>query len=98
LLPDGSAMQKRHLVVGAVMVLASVVSFHVVQTTQAPAAIEVVEAGRPASVMSATAPLPVTSASDDLGDVVTSVSDITTMFAIGAALLGLAAGVRRHTC
>ena len=91
-------MRKRHVVVGVVMLLASAVSYGLVQMTEASAAFEVVASATPMmNLASAPAPLVTPSPAAGFGGVLGSISDTTMMFAIGAALIGIAAGVRRHS-
>lgn len=84
---------------GAVMVLASVVSYGFVRMTAASPAMDVdPSSGTPIGVGAAVLPLVVPASSIEMHDLLTSVSDTTMMFAAGVALLSLAAGVRRHSC
>jgi hypothetical protein len=46
----------------------------------------------------AASPLILPSASFEFIEMLSAVSDATMLFATGVALIGLAAGVRRHTC
>jgi hypothetical protein len=92
-------MQRRHVVIGLVMAVASAVSFQLVYTEASPST-KLVSVTAPAMKMAVPAPtvaLSGTHASDPLLDVFVSISDTTMMFATGVALLGIAAGVRRHT-
>jgi hypothetical protein len=92
-------MQRRHVVIGLVMAVASAVSFQLVYTEASPST-ELVSVTAPAmkmAVPAATVALPHANAIDPFMDVLISISDTTMMFATGVALLGLAAGVRRHT-
>lgn len=92
-------MQKRHLVVGAVMLLASVVSYGFVRMTAASPAMDAdPPSGASIGIGAATPPLVVPVSSVDSHDLLTSLSDTTMMFAAGVALFSLAAGVRRHSC
>jgi hypothetical protein len=87
-------MQKRPLVVGAVM-LASALSYGVVQMTEASPAVGVTSSSE---MTSATTPVLQVAPSSDVATLFGSLSDTTTLLAAGVTLLGIAAGVRRHTC
>jgi hypothetical protein len=94
-------MQKRYVVVGAVMLVASAVSYGLVQMTEAsPATVEMVAtAGSSIGIAAAAAPLvlPVTPAVEFATES-HSATDAAMLLATGATLIGIAAGVRRHTC
>jgi hypothetical protein len=97
-------MQKRHLVVGLVLFVATVVPHALAQSSVALAADE----SASASVAVDATPtswwrVPSISGSQvvaitDEFAAVASVSDTALMLGAGIALFGLAAGVRRHTC
>ena len=91
-------MQKRQLAIGIAMCVTSLGSYGIASAgtpagsrTPVHAAIEVDES---APVVAAGSPAP---ASDVLHEPLVWVSDTAMMFATGVALIGVAAGVRRHT-
>lgn len=82
-------MRKRHLVVGLVMFMASVVS----HSSYQPVFMTVVTAAdESANVETTAAVTPVS----EVTDTVPFMADTALMFASGVVLFGLAAGVRRH--
>lgn len=89
--------------VGVVMFLASVVPYGLAEMAGANPAAEAVgvtaavDAASP-SVNVASAPSVFSAGTVELDEMLGSFSDPTMMLASGVALLGLAAGVRRHTC
>jgi hypothetical protein len=98
LLPVAGDMQKRHVVVGAVMLLSAVVSYGLVRMRAASPALELVESSSsPSMAVAAASPLLVQSSTVEFAETLASLSDTTMMLAAGVALLGLAAGVRRHS-
>ena len=92
-------MRKRHLVVGAFLVVASVVLYELIQPTEAsPAAVELVEVTPGVAFKTAVVPLVMTAERSDVVSVVDSISDAAVLGATGATLLIIAAGVRRRAC
>ena len=91
-------MEKRHLVVGVVMFLASAASYGLVQMTEASPTVDVIAVASPVMSVTSVAPLITAAPALEFSETFGSLSDTTMMFAAGAVLLGLAAGVRRHTC
>jgi drug/metabolite transporter (DMT)-like permease len=90
-------MQKRHLIVGLVMFVASVVSYGYVHMTAASPAIEVVDTATPSvGVTAAASPLVFPAAALEVSEALVSLPDSGILFAAGVALMGLAAGIRRH--
>ena len=87
------------MVVGAAMLLAGVVSYGLVRTRAASPALEVVESssGPSAGVSAVASPLVLPLSTFEFAETLASLSDTAMMFAAGVALLGLAAGVRRHS-
>jgi hypothetical protein len=84
-------------VVGLVMFLASVLSYGFVHMTAASPAIEVVDTANPSvGVTAAASPLVIPSAALEVSEALVPLSDAGMLFATGIALMGLAAGVRRH--
>ena len=85
------------MVVGAVMLLAGVVSYGLVRTRAASPALEVFESSSGPSVgVSAASPFVLPLSTVEFAETLASLSDTAMMFAAGVALFGLAAGVRRH--
>jgi hypothetical protein len=93
-------MQKRNVVVGRALFLAFVASFQLVVFTESrPTTVESVETVTPTVGITA-AVVPIASVSDDsaITSIFESVSDAAVLGVTGAALLALAAGVRRRAC
>jgi drug/metabolite transporter (DMT)-like permease len=97
--PPEVHMQKRPFTIAIALCITSLVSYGIasagtrtVGRAEVHAAIDVAES---APVAAAGSPAP---ASDALHEPLAWVSDPAMMFATGVALLGVAAGVRRHTC
>jgi hypothetical protein len=88
-------MRKRHLIVGVVMLVASAVSFDLVQTAATPSAAELVDARDDVGLTASATPLVV--AAPGMIETLDSLSDAAILLAAGAALFAVAAGVRRHT-
>jgi hypothetical protein len=92
-------MQKRNVVVGRALFLAFVASFPLVVFTESrPTTVESVETVTPTvGITAAVVPIAV---SDDsaITSIFESVSDAAVLGVTGAALLALAAGVRRRAC
>ena len=91
-------MQEKCLAVGAALVLAFTVSSQSVLLTGAsPATVDAIESGPP-SVGLAAAVVPLAPAAEDdaVAAICESVSDATVLGITGAALLFVAAGVRRN--
>jgi hypothetical protein len=96
-------MRKRHLVVGGVVVLVGVVSYGFAQMMAASPGAESATAqvaeGMSSTATDAVAMMPLLPVGAlELVDTLGPVSDPTLMFAAGAMLIAVAAGVRRHTC
>ena len=94
-------MQKRHLLVGLVMLVASAVSYGLVQLTEASGA--PTEIAEPAAqggmgVTAAASPIVLPPDTVSIVSLIDSVPDAAMLFATGATLLALAAGMRRRSC
>lgn len=79
--------------------MAGAVSYQLVHPTEAsPAAVELVEAAIPGVAFKSVAPLIVATDAVDQLSMFDAVSDAAVLGATGAALLVIAAGVRRRAC
>lgn len=92
-------MQTNHVLAGVVMFIASVASSGFVHVAAASPSTETVEttSAPTVGVTAAGSPFVLPSAGPEWVEMLGSVSETTRLFAAGVALLGLAAGVRRHT-
>jgi hypothetical protein len=89
-------MQKRHVIVGAVMLLASAASYSLAHIAATIATFDVADSSTPA-VGLATAPSgPLSTPNAQLIDHLGVLSDTSVFVVVGVTLLGIAAGLRRH--
>lgn len=96
-------MEKRHLVVGVAMFVASLALSGLVPITAASPAVDggiatSAETAPNMGVTAAASPLILPAATAQFSEAFASMSDATMLFVAGVALFGLAAGVRRGTC
>ena len=91
-------MQKRHLLVAVVMLVASAVSYSLVQMTEASQSIDTAAPARHGmGVTAAASPLVLAVDTVSLASMIDAVPDAAMLFATGATLLAVAAGVRRRS-
>jgi hypothetical protein len=92
-------MQKSHLLLSLVLILATLISYGVVQMTEArPVHAEVVATEQASSTGTGTPMMVVKSHVPAVFPLLATIPDAATLFVTGATLLAIAAGVRRHAC